>query len=94
MQGSNINFKYAYNGKRQLEKKTEVNSSGKTIHSQSYTYDGNGNIVTEVASYANDPQKLTLSYKYVTDSKGNWIEKQEFMDKHLFSVTKRVLFYF
>jgi hypothetical protein len=94
MQGTNLNFKYAYNGKKQLEKKTEVTSSGKVLHSQSYTYDKNGNILTEVSSYSNDPQKLTLSYKYVIDSKGNWIEKQEFMDKHLFSVTKRVVFYF
>jgi hypothetical protein len=94
MQGTNVNFKYTYNGKGLLEKKTEVNSSGKTLHSQSYTYDKNGNVTTEIASYAGDPQKLTLAYKYVLDTKGNWIEKQEFMDGHLFSVTKRIISYF
>jgi hypothetical protein len=93
MQGSNINFKYAYNGKGQLETKTEVNSSGRVLHTQSYTYDSNGHVLTEITAYADDPQKLTLSYKYASDSKGNWFEKQEFMDGHLFSVTKRVILY-
>jgi hypothetical protein len=94
MQGSNINFKYQYNGKGWLEKKSEINSSGKALHSQSYTYDKNGNITAEVSAYANDPEKLTLSYKYETDSIGNWYEKQEFMDGRLFSVTKRIILYF
>jgi hypothetical protein len=94
MQGSSINFKYSYNTKGLLDKKTEVSTSGKVLHTQSYIYDKNGNVLTEVTSYADDPQKLTLSYRYVIDATGNWTEKQEFMDGNLFSVTTREISYF
>lgn len=94
MPGLNINFRYAYNNKGQLSKKSEVNAAGKVIHTQSYTYDANGNINTEITSYADDPQKLTLTYKYVLDSAGNWTEKQEFMDGRLFSVITREISYY
>jgi hypothetical protein len=94
MPGLNINFKYTYNSKGQPEKKSEVNASGKILHTQIYTYDKNGNVDTEITSYANDPQKLTLKYKYVLDSAGNWTEKQEFMDGHLFSVITREISYY
>jgi hypothetical protein len=91
---TNINFKYAYDAKKQLNKKTEVDASGKVIHSQTYTYDKNGNVLTEVTSYANDPQKLTLTYKYIIDALGNWTEKQEYMDGKLFSLIIREISYF
>jgi hypothetical protein len=94
MPGLNINFQYAYNNKGQLTKKSEVNATGKIIHTQSYTYDANGNVDTEITSYADDPQKLTLKYKYLLDSTGNWTEKQEFMDGRLFSVTTREISYY
>jgi hypothetical protein len=94
MPGSSINFKYAYDGKGLLNRKTEVNAAGKVLHTQSYTYDKNGNVLTEITSYAGDPQKLTLSYKYTLDSAGNWTEKQEYMDGKLFSVLTREISYF
>jgi hypothetical protein len=94
MPGLNINFKYTYNNKGQLAEKSEVNASGKILHTQSYTYDANGNINTEVTSYSDDPQKLTLKYKYVLDSTGNWTEKQEFMDGRLFSIITREISYY
>jgi hypothetical protein len=94
MPGASINFRYAYNSKGQLEKKTEVDASGKVIHTQSYIYNKDGYTDTETTSYVGDPQKLTLKYKYELDSKGNWIEKQEFMDGHLFSVTTREISYY
>ncbi|MDR1887625.1 MAG: hypothetical protein LBQ70_06885 [Prevotellaceae bacterium] len=94
MPGATINFKYTYNNRGLPETKTEVNAAGKILHTQSYTYNTNGNVVTETTSYSGDPQKLTLSYKYVLDSVGNWTEKQEYMDGHLFSVTTREISYF
>jgi hypothetical protein len=94
MPGLNINFKYTYNNKGRLEKKSEVNASGKILHTQTYTYDKDGNIDTEVTSYTSDPNKLTLKYKYVLDSAGNWTEKQEFMDGRLFSVITREISYY
>jgi hypothetical protein len=94
MPGFNINFRYAYNNMGQLTKKSEVNAAGKVLHTQSYTYDANGNLDTEVTSYSDDPQKLTLTYKYVLDSAGNWTEKQEFMDGRLFSVITREISYY
>ncbi|MDR0384835.1 MAG: hypothetical protein LBH60_02010 [Prevotellaceae bacterium] len=94
MQNTSINFKYAYNSRGQLEKKTEVNASGKIIHTQFYSYNNNGNVDTEITSYADDPQKLTLKYKYKFDSAGNWTEKQEFMDGNLFSVITREISYY
>ncbi|MDR0726384.1 MAG: hypothetical protein LBF59_10325 [Prevotellaceae bacterium] len=94
MPGLNINFRYTYNNKGQLTKKSEVNAAGKVLHTQSYTYDANGNIVAEVTSYTNDPQELRLTYKYVLDSAGNWTEKQEFMDGRLFSVITREISYY
>ncbi|MDR1593058.1 MAG: hypothetical protein LBS43_01075 [Prevotellaceae bacterium] len=94
MPDASINFRYTYNNKGQLEKKTEVNATGKVLHTQSYTYDKNGNVDTEITSYSDDPQKLTLKYKYTIDSSGNWIEKQEFMDGHLFSVITREISYY
>jgi hypothetical protein len=94
MPGLNINFRYTYNNKGQLEKKMEVNASGKVLHTQVYIYDKNGNIGIETTSYADDPQKLTMEYKYVLDSVGNWTEKQEFMDGHLFSVITREISYY
>ncbi|MDR2026789.1 MAG: hypothetical protein LBQ01_04420 [Prevotellaceae bacterium] len=94
MPGLNINFRYTYNNKGQLEKKSEVDAAGKVLHTQTYTYDKNGNVDSEVTSYAGDPQKLTLKYKYVLDSAGNWTEKQEFMDGRLFSVITREISYY
>ncbi|MDR1583499.1 MAG: hypothetical protein LBS55_09640 [Prevotellaceae bacterium] len=94
MSDASINFRYTYNNKGQLEKKTEVNASGKVFHTQSYTYNKSGYTDAEITSYSGDSQKLTLKYKYVLDSTGNWIEKQEFMDGHLFSViTRKILYY-
>jgi hypothetical protein len=92
--GASINFKYTYNNKGQLSKKTEVDALGKIIHTQTYTYDKNGYVDAEITSYTDDSQKLTLKYKYVLDSMGNWIEKQEFMDEHLFSVITREISYY
>jgi hypothetical protein len=94
MPGTDINFKYSYDGKGKLNRKTEVNASGKVLHTQSYTYDKDGNVLTEVTSYTGDPQKLTLSYKYTLDAAGNWTEKQEYMDGKLFSVITREIVYF
>lgn len=95
MQGSvNMNFKYSYNGKGQIEKKIETNNAGKVMHTTTYTYDDKGNVISEVASYTDDPNILTLTYKYVYDSNGNWTEKQEYMDNNLFSLVKREIAYF
>jgi hypothetical protein len=94
MPGANINFRYAYNNKGRLEKKTEVDASGKVVHTQSYTYNKNGHVDSEITAYSNDPQKLTLKYVYVLDSNGNWTEKQEFMDGRLFSVITREVSYY
>ncbi|MDR1896224.1 MAG: hypothetical protein LBR10_05485 [Prevotellaceae bacterium] len=89
-----INFQYTYNAQNKVEKKAEVTSSGRILHIQTYTYDSNGNIASEVSSYADDPEKLTINYKYVLDSAGNWIEKQEYMNNNLFSVIKREIAYY
>jgi hypothetical protein len=94
MPGLNINFRYSYDDKGQLTKKSEVNASGATVHTLSYIYDKYGNIETETTSYADDPHKLTLKYKYVLDYAGNWTVKQEFMDGRLFSMTTREISYF
>lgn len=94
MPDGSINFRYIYNNKGQLDRKTEVSASGKVLHTQSYTYDKSGYVDTEVTSYTDDPQKLTLKYKYILDSTGNWIEKQEFMDGNLFSVITREILYY
>jgi hypothetical protein len=94
MPGTNINFKYTYDSKGWLNKKTEVDASNKVLHTQTYTYDKNGNVLSEVTSYTGDPKKLTLSYKYVIDPAGNWTEKQEYMDEKLFSLTTREISYF
>jgi hypothetical protein len=94
MPGLNIYFRYTYNNKGELTKKSETNAEGQVIHSQTYTYDANGNVETEITSYANNPQKLTLRYKYILDSRGNWTEKQEFMDERLFSVITREISYY
>jgi len=89
-----LTFKYLYNSKGQLEKKQEVNNTGAVTYTQSYTYDEKGSIATETSFYVDDPQKLLISYKYIYDDKGNWIEKQEYMDGNLFSVVKREIAYF
>jgi hypothetical protein len=94
MPDASFNFRYTYNNKGQLDRKTEVSASGKVLHTQSYTYDKSGYVDTEITSYADDPQKLTLKYKYVLDSAGNWTEKQEFMDGNLFSVITREISYY
>jgi hypothetical protein len=94
MPGQSINFRYSYNNNGQLIKKSEVNAAGKVLHTQSYTYDANGNIDTETTSYSDDSQKLILKYKYVLDSAGNWTEKQEFMDGRMFSVIIREISYY
>jgi hypothetical protein len=94
MQDALTIFNYTYNRKGQLETKTEVDTLGKVLHTQSYTYNENGYVESEITSYSDDPQKLTLTYKYVLDATGNWIEKQEFMDGNLFSLTVREISYY
>jgi hypothetical protein len=94
MSGTNVYFKYSYNNNGQLKTKTEVNVSGKALHTQSYMYDKKGNLLTETTSYADTPEKLKISYRYILDHAGNWTEKQEFMNENLFSVTTRELSYY
>jgi hypothetical protein len=91
---SEVRFAYKYNASGLPESKREVSSDGKVLHTHTFAYDGKGNLVSEISSYAGDPEKISITYKYTFDSAGNWTEKQEFMNGNLFSVVKRTIMYY
>ena len=94
MSDSEVRFTYKYNVNGLPESKRELSAAGKVLHTQLFVYDAKGNLISEISAYANDPEKVTISYKYTFDSTGNWTEKQEYMNGNLFSILKRSITYY
>ena len=91
--GDYFRYLYKYDENNRRIEKAEFNRQGRSVFKAEYEYDEYGNVSREYSGYTGG-MNTNLTYVYVYDDKGNWVEMREQSEGKTFVLSIRSIEYY